>query len=87
MADDAQSKAGMVDRMQPLRMEYTPEVLTFKDLCIRLDVSRTTLWRWQKDGTFPPPDGKLGRRFIWTRQTYERWLAETFGWKGEVTDG
>lgn len=31
--------------------------------------SRTTIWRKINDGTFPPPDAKLGTRLTWKRET------------------
>ncbi|WP_157899398.1 AlpA family phage regulatory protein [Luteitalea pratensis] len=47
-----------------------------------LGIARVTLWRWLKDGHFPPPDRLLpGRppRRAWLRRTYETWSANRGG--------
>lgn len=30
-----------------------------------LNVSRTTIWRWTRDGVLPPPSGKWGKIPYW----------------------
>lgn len=42
-----------------------------------LDVGVRTLWRWASDGTFPPPDVRVGTRVVrWRRETVDRWIEE-----------
>ncbi len=37
-------------------------------------LSRATLYRWVRDGQFPPPDRILpGGRSVWLRRTYDTW--------------
>lgn len=50
----------------------TPRYRT-KDLCLALQVSRTTLWRWSKDPSFPAPI-KRGAIVLWDAEAVEQWL-------------
>ena len=40
----------------------------------RLGIHYTTLWRWIKDGKFPPPI-QLGRFRAWPKEDVDRWEA------------
>jgi prophage regulatory protein len=40
-----------------------------------LGVTQMTLWRWTKDGRFPPPT-RFGRWRYWRRSEVEAWVAE-----------
>lgn len=40
-----------------------------------LGVSAPTLWRWVKEGKFPPPR-KLGRITVWPVDEVRGWMAE-----------
>lgn len=44
-----------------------------KDLCLALQVSRTTLWRWSKLDGFPAPI-KRGAVVLWDAKGVEQWL-------------
>ena len=49
-------------------------ILRPKAVCERLGISRTTLWRKQKDGDMPPPV-RLGPNSIgWKESTVQEWL-------------
>lgn len=49
------------------------------EVCERLDVSRTTLWRMVRDGHFPEP-GKLSpNKIAWSEAVVSAWFAERFG--------
>ena len=50
----------------------TPRIRT-KDLCLALQVSRTTLWRWSKLDGFPTPI-KRGAIVLWDAKAIELWL-------------
>lgn len=39
-----------------------------------LNCSRTTLYRWVKDGDFPEPLKRGGRTLGWPVKLYEEWL-------------
>ena len=41
-----------------------------------LSLSRPTVWRMIKKGTFPPPLQLSPRRIGWRASTIEKWLAE-----------
>lgn len=62
--------------IKELRREAeTPEFLSAKEVCRRLRISRTTLWRLQRDdATFPTPVSVSRRsvRFGW--RSIEHWL-------------
>ena len=52
----------------------TDRILRPKAVCDRLSISRTTLWRKQKDGTFPAPV-RLGKNSIgWRESAIQDWL-------------
>ena len=46
--------------------------LTQKDVENRYKVSRTTLWRWTKDGRFPEPRYFFGQK-RWSIEELEDW--------------
>jgi len=47
-----------------------------RDLCARLGVSATTLWRWVRAGKFPQPV-RLGPNTVgWPEADVQRWLSE-----------
>lgn len=50
----------------------------YKDLCDALQVSRTTVWRWQSMPDFPAPK-KRGAIVLFDIEAVEAWL------NGEVT--
>lgn len=48
---------------------------TARQLCERLGVGRTTVWRWQRQRGFPPPK-RLGQRVArWRVADVDAWLA------------
>lgn len=51
------------------------ELETEKQICDRLGMSRTSLWRLRKEGDFPSPV-KLGKRAVaYHRKEVDEWLA------------
>lgn len=55
-----------------------------RDLCALLNVSRSTLFRWERSGHFPRRM-KLGpRRVAWRTSDIEAWLATRSASRGEV---
>lgn len=43
-----------------------PKLLSVKDLCQVLNVHRSTIYEWRKDGKLPPPVKRWGSpRFDW----------------------
>lgn len=55
--------------------EITQRVRT-KDLCVLLQVSRTTLWRWSKLDGFPPPLKCGVGVVLWDAKAIERFWLE-----------
>jgi predicted DNA-binding transcriptional regulator AlpA len=49
------------------------DALSRKQLCARLNIERTTLWRRIKDGHFPDADVVVGGRPAWSVQAVEEW--------------
>ncbi|EMM6763383.1 AlpA family phage regulatory protein [Pluralibacter gergoviae] len=56
---------------EPLRL------IRIKRMMELLSVSRTTLYRWVKQGLFPKPHKVNGRTQGWTTSQYEEWLNNT----------
>jgi predicted DNA-binding transcriptional regulator AlpA len=55
-------------------------LLSGPDIQYLTGVCRATLYRWVRDGRFPPPDRLLpGDRHAWKRATYDAWLAPAAG--------
>lgn len=49
------------------------DALTREQLCARLGIDRTTLWRWIKSGHFTEADAVMGGRAAWSLQAVEQW--------------
>jgi len=58
-------------------MQDTPtrRILLFHTIKDRIPVDRTTLWRWERDGTFPKRV-KLGSRSGWFEDEIDAWIAQ-----------
>jgi predicted DNA-binding transcriptional regulator AlpA len=55
-------------------------ILRIDQVCDRLGVSDTTLWRWRRAKTFPEPKSVRGSSMKgWTASTINSWIAEHFG--------
>ncbi len=51
------------------------QILRIADVLKATGLCRTTIWRWSRKGTFPPPI-RLGARHIgWRREDVEEWIA------------
>ena len=51
-------------------------ILRNADVCLKLGISPTTLWRWSGNGGFPSPI-QLGPNSVgWIESEVESWLAE-----------
>ena len=50
------------------------KVIRFNDVAKRLGISRTTLWRWRRQGRVPP-SRQLGPNVVgWTEDEIDTWL-------------
>lgn len=66
------ARRGIPIPTDPIALLTTPQVQEL------LGVGRITIYRWVRDGYFPPPDKLLpGRphRKAWKRSTVETWIA------------
>jgi len=55
-------------------------VLRINEVCERLGISDTTLWRWRRSGSFPEPRSIVGSSVVgWTSTTINQWIVENFG--------
>ncbi len=63
-------------------------IIRRKSLSQRLDVSETTIWRWEKQGVLPPKC-KLGPNVVgWLESQIDAWWSERTGQsEGETSDG
>ena len=57
-------------------MKNQVQVLRPREVCNVLSVSRTTLWRRIRDGSFPAPLRLSDHIVGWRLADVERWLAE-----------
>ena len=57
-------------------MKNQVQVLRPREVCNVLSVSRTTLWRRVRDGSFPAPLRLSDNIVGWRVADVERWLAE-----------
>jgi excisionase family DNA binding protein len=49
-------------------------IIRTNELAKRLGVSRTTLWRWERDGVLPPKI-RLGSNSVgWNSRDIDRWI-------------
>ncbi|WP_418930340.1 helix-turn-helix transcriptional regulator [Gilvimarinus xylanilyticus] len=57
-----------------------PEILLRRsDVCERLGVSSTTLWRFVRDGRFPEPIQLPGSKIQgWTERSVDQWIKKHF---------
>jgi predicted DNA-binding transcriptional regulator AlpA len=56
------------------------KILRINEVCERLKVSDTTLWRWRRAKLFPEPKFIPGSSVKgWTISTINEWIAENFG--------
>lgn len=51
-------------------------IIRINAMLILLAVSRTTLWRWVKEGYFPEPHKMQGKTLGWTVKQYHDWLSK-----------
>lgn len=58
-----------------MKQTDTPATISTNRICTALDIHRSTLERWEKQGLIPPRI-KIGkRRRVMLRTTFEAWLA------------
>jgi predicted DNA-binding transcriptional regulator AlpA len=52
------------------------KLIKHHDLIKQLGMSRTTIWRLERDGLFPARIRTSGRLVAWLEADIERWLAD-----------
>lgn len=56
---------------------FSSRIVRIKELCERLEVSRVTVWRWERKGLLPP-SRRLGPNVVgWLESEIEEWFATT----------
>lgn len=61
--------------MLPPSPAENDEIITIEEICAKLKISRQTLYRWRRDGTFTlPPVNARGTK--WLASEFSRWLRE-----------
>ncbi len=48
-----------------------------KALCHQLGFSRTTIWRWVREGTFPAPIKVNAHSIAWRKEDVDAWIANS----------
>lgn len=51
-------------------------LLSLADVIQRTGLSKTSIWRGQKDGTFPPSYSISLKRVAWKESEIEKWIQE-----------
>lgn len=55
------------------------QILRAPQVCERLGISITTLWRWRKENLFPAPKNLPGSSIKgWSESTVDKWVIENF---------
>jgi len=56
------------------------KILKVKDVCERLNISSTSLWRYRKAGVFPDPVSISGSPSLkgWTEKDVNKWIDDNF---------
>lgn len=54
---------------------HPTEMLSVRAVCGRLSVSRTTLWRWSREGDFPKPVELSPATRRWRASEIDAWIA------------
>lgn len=65
---------------------FDSRIVRIKELCERLEVSRVTIWRWERKGLLPP-SRKLGPNVVgWLESEIEEWFAATASPEAECSE-
>lgn len=51
------------------------KLLRLKQVVERTNISKATIWRWVKDGTFPKPIRITSRVTVWKNSDVEAYIA------------
>ena len=61
-------------------------ILRINEVCERLGISDTTLWRWRRAGHFPEPHSITGSSIKgWNSSTIDSWIYANFKAEQEPT--
>jgi prophage regulatory protein len=71
----------MAKRATPARREVAPElqIITTEELTVRLQADETTIKRWVKAGSFPPPLRLGPNKIGWRLGVIDQWLKDREG--------
>jgi prophage regulatory protein len=58
---------------------FMEKLIGVKEICEKLGLSRTTIWKLRSKGTFPKPVRISERRIAWTESTVNEWQASLEG--------
>ncbi|MBA3890641.1 MAG: AlpA family phage regulatory protein [Gemmatimonadaceae bacterium] len=53
----------------------TDRLLSLKDVCERVALSRASVWRMYTEDEFPKP-ARIGARSLWSEREVSAWIAE-----------
>jgi len=59
-----------------IALKQPQRLIRIREMLQLLACSRTTLYRWVKEGIFPTPLMCGGRTLGWPANNYERWLEQ-----------
>ena len=57
--------------------------LSYKDVVAITGKNRITIWRWCRDGLFPPPKKTSPFSVGFKRSEVEAWVADPAAWRAE----
>lgn len=56
-------------------------LLRLRDVCDRVHVGKSTVWRWVSEGRFPRPIRLGARCTVWRQSDLDAWMADPAGWQ------
>lgn len=69
----------MSTKIQDVDSCVNQKLLRNYDVCEKLGISQTTLWRWRQTGVFPNPRKVRGCALQgWLESTVDAWILENF---------
>lgn len=57
--------------------EFTDRLISRASLADKIGVSRSTLYRWEKDGILPAPQLRRGKTVRWSENAIDLWWSTT----------
>jgi prophage regulatory protein len=63
------------EKLHKQASRFNNRLLTIKEVASKLGISRGTVWRMTRDGTFPPKVSITGRSVRWRESEVDEWIS------------